>query len=228
MLNIFNGIFDAQSTTVSPVNFLICVVAALIIGIMYMFAYSFKAKSSSSFRMSLLLLPSVVCVVIMMVNGNVGTGIAVAGAFSLVRFRSAQGTAREICTIFMTMCSGLICGVGYLAYGVLFSAVMCTLLVTFNCISARKQKNSDERLLKITVPESLNYPDEFDTVFEQYTQQHELIRTKTTNMGSLYNLTYNIKMKPGISEKTLIDNLRIRNGNLEIMVSKKEDDSDEL
>jgi len=165
----------------------------------------------------------VVQVVIMLVNGNLGAGVAVAGAFSLVRFRSAQGTAKEIAAIFTAMCSGLIAGVGFLAYSVLFSVIMCGLLVLWNYLSAGKEARDRTRVLQMTVPEDLNYPHAFDDIFSDCTDACRLIRVKTTGMGSLFRLTYDVKLKAGADEKDMIDRLRERNGNLEILLTLQRD-----
>lgn len=229
MFNLFDNIFLGESqSTIDAWKFLLCIGVSIAMGLIYMAAYSHKSKSTGSFRMTLALLPAVVCVVIMMVNGNIGVGVAIAGAFSLVRFRSAQGTAREICVIFMTMCSGLIAGVGYLAYAVLFTLIMAAGLIIYNNIASARESGSRERVLKLTVPEDLDYSGAFDVVFDTFTESHSLVHVKTANMGSLFKLTYDIKFKESANEKEFIDKLRVRNGNLEISVSKKEENENEL
>lgn len=228
MLDLFGSIFSAETgETVLVRSFLLCVGAALVTGLMYFGAYSFKNRASGSFRTALIMLPAVVSVVIMMVNGNIGVGVATAGAFSLVRFRSAQGSAKEISMIFMAMCSGLISGVGYIAYAVLFTVIMCAIVMVCNYASAHKKKNDRTRTLKMTVPEDLDYSGAFDGIFGSYTDSCEAVSVKTTNMGSLFKLTYRVTMKAGASEKEFIDSLRVRNGNLEISLLKEEE-KDEL
>ena len=164
----------------------------------------------------------------MMVNGSIGIGVAVAGAFSLVRFRSAPGNAKEISVIFMAMCSGLIAGVGYFAYAVLFSLLMGGLLILLNVLGDREREADRTRVLKMTVPEDLDYTGAFDGVFGIYTERCELTAAKTSNMGSLYRLTYRVRLKNGVSEKQLIDDLRVRNGNLEIMLLRAEENDRDL
>lgn len=224
MTDIFNSIFSgaAEESSVLVRSFFMCVGVALITGLMYFGAYSFKNSASGSFRTALLLLPAVVAVVIMMVNGNIGVAVATTGAFSLVRFRSAQGNAKEISMIFMAMCSGLISGVGYAAYALIFTAVMCVIVMICHCLSAAKRKGDRARVLKITIPEDLDYTGAFDGIFDTYTDAHEPIAVKTSNMGSLFKLTYRIRMKSGASEKEFIDSLRVKNGNLEILLLKEE------
>lgn len=229
MPDLFNSVFaDATQSTLSVGLFLCCILVALACGVIYLAAFSFRERGSRSMRLSLTLLPAAVCVVIMMVNGNIGIGVAVTGAFSLVRFRSAPGNAKEISVIFMAMCSGLIVGVGYFAYAILFSLLMGGLLILLTVLGARERANDRERVLKLTVPEDLDYTGAFDDVFGLYTSRQELMSAKTSNMGSLYKLTYRVSLKDGISEKQFIDDLRVRNGNLEIMLLRAEENEREL
>lgn len=230
MTNIFTGIFDTSTQAViSPENFILCVGAALVIGIFLSFIYTIKNKYTKSFLITLTVLPAVVCVVIMMVNGNVGAGVAVAGAFGLVRFRSAPGTAKEIATIFLAMGAGMITGMGYLAYAFLFSVIMGLILLICNVSGFGENKNGiKEKILKITIPEDLDYSDLFDDLMEEYTEKYEVASVRTTNMGSMFKLTYNITLKDITKEKKFIDELRCRNGNLEISISKQEVSSYEL
>ena len=161
--------------------------------------------------------------VIMLVNGNVGTGDAVAGAFSLVRFRSVPGTAKEICTLFLAMGAGLICGMGYLGFAVLFTLSMCLMFILYNRFDFGTKKNTQRyKTLTVTIPEDLDYSAIFDDIFEEYAAAFELTRVKTTNMGSLFKVTYSITLKDATKEKEMLDKIRTRNGNLEITVSKQE------
>ncbi len=225
MLNtIFQGIFDTQTTNVISVSdFLLCIAVSLALGLVLAAVYTYKTRYTKSFLTTLALLPAIVCVVILMVNGNVGTGVAVAGTFSLVRFRSVPGTAKEIGAIFLAMCAGLIAGMGYLGYAVLFTVVLCAILFLYNLLDFGSRKNGERyKVLHITIPENLDYTGAFDEVLDKYTASHELVQVKTTNMGSLFRLTYNLVLKSPEEEKELIDKLRCRNGNLEISVSCKE------
>lgn len=197
------------------------------IGCFLSMVYTYKNKPSKSFLLTLGLLPAIVCVVIMMVNGNIGAGVAVAGAFSLVRFRSAPGTAREIVAIFLAMGTGLICGMGYLGYAVLFAGILGIIILVFN-LSCDSILGSEEKLLRITVPEDLDYAHEFDDVLSQYTENYHLNAVKTTNMGSLFKLTYSVTLKNEASTKRMIDDLRIRNGNLEISLCDQQTTPSEL
>ncbi len=228
MSTLFQGIFDTATTTVISVpNFLLCVFVALIIGGFLAAVYTYKAKYTKSFVLTLAMLPAIVCVVIMMVNGNVGAGVAVAGAFSLVRFRSVPGTAKEIGTIFLAMGAGLICGMGYLAYATLFSVILGAVMFVFTSIM-KDDNGENTKVLNITIPESLNYSEVFDDVLNTYTDSYSLNSVKTTNMGSLFKLQYVVELKDVKNEKAFLDELRTRNGNLEISMMKKEDTLNEL
>ncbi len=225
MLNIiFGGIFDSQPTSVIAISdFLICLAVSLLIGLLLAVIYTYRNRYSKGFLVTLATLPPVVCVVIMMVNGNIGTGVAVAGTFSLVRFRSAPGTAKEIGAIFLAMCTGLIAGMGYLGYAVLFAVILGGVMLLYNKFDFGACKNRQKyKVLYITIPEDLDYTGVFDQVLEEYTISHELMQVKTTNMGSLFKLTYHMVLKSSEEEKELIDKLRCRNGNLEISVSHQE------
>lgn len=223
MTSVFNGLFDTAATTVISVgNFLLCIGVSLVIGMMLALAYTIKARYTKSFVVTLALLPAVVCVVIMMVNGNVGAGVAVAGAFSLVRFRSVPGTAKEIGMLFLAMGAGLIAGMGYLGFAVLFALVMSTVYAVYTHLELGAHRNvSLYKTVRITVPEDLDYTDVFEDVFASYTDSVELTAVKTTNMGSLFRLTYDVVLKDAAKEKEMLDKLRCRNGNLEITVSKQ-------
>ena len=222
--NLFRGLFDTEPASVISVsNFVLCIGCALLIGILMAAVYMYRTRYTKSFVMTLALLPAVVCVVIMMVNGNVGAGVAVAGAFSLVRFRSVPGTAREIVAIFLAMGAGLIAGMGYLAYALLFAVVLSAFSLIYSRLDFGTRKNAERyKTLHITIPEDLDYTGVFDELLKEYTSSCELVQTKTTNMGSLFRLTYQLTLKDAAREKELIDKLRCRNGNLEITVSSQE------
>lgn len=231
MLNtVFKGIFDSEAASVISISeFLLCLAVSLLVGLLLAGTYTIRNRYTKSFLTTLAMLPAVVCVVIMMVNGNIGTGVAVAGTFSLVRFRSAPGTAKEISAIFLAMCTGLIAGMGYLGYAVLFALILSGVTVIYNCLDFDSRKNEEKyKVLHITIPEDLDYTGIFDEVLAEYTQSHELQQVKTVNLGSLFKLTYNIVLRNSEAEKELIDKLRCRNGNLEISVSRRETVSYEL
>lgn len=221
MPNIFSSILSS-STTLEVWKFAVLLAAGLVLGAAYAASACPGLRlRSESMATALLFLPAAVCVTIMAVNGNIGVGVAVAGAFSLVRFRSAAGTARDISVIFMAMCTGLLLGTGYIAYAALFTAVMCACLIVIFRISAHRTSGTSERVLKITVPEDLDYTDLFDMVFSDFTEKNELRTAKTADMGSLYKLTYLVTLRPGARERDFIDALRTLNGNLEISLARE-------
>ncbi len=227
---LFKGLFDTDMTHVISVgDFLMCMGAALVAGLILALGYMYRARYTRSFVVTLALLPAVVCVVIMMVNGNIGAGVAVAGAFSLVRFRSVPGTAKEISMLFVAMGTGLVAGMGYLGYALLFAVIMCLIGLVYSHVDlGAKKVSAIYKTLNVTIPEDLNYSEVFDSVFQAYTKSCELVRVKTTNMGSLFRLTYDITLKDPTMEKEMIDALRCRNGNLEISVSRQDTTVTEL
>lgn len=226
----FKGIFDAEGVAVVGIGeFMMCVGCALLAGLIIALMYMFKTKYTKSFVATLALLPAVVCVVIMMVNGNVGTGVAVAGAFSLVRFRSVPGSAKEICSLFLAMGTGLVAGMGYLAFAILFAVVIGFMQMVYSCVDfGYGKRNGRYKTIRITIPEDLDYSEVFDEIFKEFTSSYELTQVKTTNMGSMFKLTYDVVLKNMEKEKEFIDALRVRNGNLEITLSKQENIMTEL
>ena len=220
----FQGIFDTHYVSVIELSdFLLCLGVALVIGLMLAGFSMYRSRYTKSFVVTLALLPAVVCVVIMMVNGNVGAGVAVAGAFSLVRFRSVPGTAREIGMLFLAMGAGLVAGMGYLGYAVLFTLILGGANMLYSLLNLGSSKGSNcDKVLGVTIPEDLNYSQVFDDIFEEFTQSSQLVKVKTTNMGSLYRLTYHITLKDAGKEKEMLDAIRCRNGNLEVSLSCQE------
>ena len=215
-MDIFNSVLSNQSTaSFTEGLFFLCLGASIAFGLIIAFVYSFRNSASKSFVMTLTLLPAIVQVVIMLVNGSIGAGIAVMGAFNLVRFRSVPGSAKEICSIFLAMAVGLATGMGYLLLAGILVVVICTIQLIFSFIKIG-DKTSVKKELRITIPESLDYTGVFDELFEQYTKSNELVEVKTANMGSLYKLRYIVILKDQSQEKQFIDDLRCRNGNLEI------------
>jgi hypothetical protein len=217
MLNLFNSIIP--STGITPLVFIILVLVSLVLGGIMALIHTYRNDYTKSFVMTLAILPAVICVVILMVNGNIGAGVAVAGTFSLVRFRSAPGTAREIGAIFAVMGMGLIMGMGYIGYAALFTCLIGLAILMYSRFSADGKK-STRKILKITIPENLNYSDVFDKFLEKYTKSYKLKQVKTSNMGSLYKLSYEIVLTDPSIEKEFIDQLRTRNGNLEISLAE--------
>lgn len=198
-------------------SFLICLGCAFLCGLITAVASAVRSGATKSFLISLVLLPMIVYTVITMVNGNIGTGVAVMGAFSLVRFRSVPGKARDIAAIFLTMTSGIACASGYVALSLLFTVIVSAAMVVLGFIPFSEERALE---LRITIPESLQFADAFEDLFKTYTKKQKLIRVKTSNMGSLYVLIYRIELKDRKKTQEFIDHLRCRNGNLEISIAE--------
>ena len=222
MSSIFNSVLTGSF---SVGIYLLCLLFAGVCGTITALALRRESTASRSFLLSLVVLPIIVTTVILMVNGSVGTGIAVAGAFSLVRFRSAAGKARDITAIFLVMTAGLACAAGYIAAALLFTVIASALMALLSRVPMRCERFME---LHVTVPESLHFADAFDDLFGQYTKTWKLIKAKTTNMGSLYKLDYKIEMKEPGAMQEFLDALRCRNGNLEIALLNANEGGDEL
>ena len=220
---LFTGLFDTEfASIISVPDFLLCIGASLVIGLIMAAAYVFKTRHTKSFVITLALLPAVVCVVIMMVNGNIGAGVAVAGAFSLVRFRSVPGNAKEIVALFLAMSAGLITGMGYIGFAFLFTIILCAVLMLYSTFDfSTKRQSALYKTVRITLPESLDYTEKFDVIFEKYTNSYELVSVKTTNLGTLFHLTYDVTLRAPALEREFIEEFRHLNESLEISVSKQ-------
>lgn len=213
---------------ITAAGFAICTAASVILGLGLALVYMFRNKRySSGFVVTLAMLPVMVQMVIAMVNGNIGVGVAVAGAFSLVRFRSAAGSAREIGAVFACMAIGLATGMGYVGVAAIFTVIVVLLLMLYTAVHFGETR-VDEKTLKLTIPESLDYTGVFDDLLEKYTSAHRLEKVRTTGMGSLYQLTYRITLRNPAAEKEFIDLLRCRNGNLDISLGRLDNDREEL
>lgn len=217
MEHLFGSIFnDSLDTTVA---FIIMVAVALVVGILDSFIISFRMRSNKRFYIANSIIPAIVSLIIALVNSNLGVGLAVAGAFGLVRFRSAQGNSEEIAAIFISSAIGLAFGTGYLAYGVIAGLGLSLAFVGFSFLPIFQHKSQDyEKLVKITVPEDLNYDEAFEEIFTHYLKEVELLKVKTSDMGSLYRLEYRAKFKNTGDLKTFIDEVRERNANLDVAV----------
>ena len=203
----------------SVTQFVLCVGTAIALGVLASMVFCVKKQQTNSLAVSIALLPAVVTVVIMMVNGNIGAGLAVAGTFALIRFRSAPGSARDITGLFFAVSIGLSCGMGFIAMAALFFVIFsaAVLILTFTGFG----ENRAARQLKITIPENLDYDGLFDDILSKYASSYELVRVRTTNMGTLFELTYTIILKEKSISKQFIDELRCRNGNLNIICSRE-------
>lgn len=206
---------------------LLCTAVSLVLGVCIAWMHMRQGACSKSFAVTLAVLPAMVQIVIMLVNGNIGAGVAVAGAFSLVRFRSVPGSAREIGSIFLAMAIGLAGGMGYLGYAVLFLLLVGATTLILSASGFGKARGG-ERELKITIPEGLDYDGIFDDLFAKYTRSAELERVRTTNLGSLYELCYRVELREEPVSKAFLDELRCRNGNLNIACGRITSVRDEL
>lgn len=226
----FVGIFSTDQTSLIGIgDFLFCILCALLLGGFLAASYIYKSEYTKSFVVTLAIIPAVVGMIIMMVNGNIGTGVAVAGAFSLTRFRSVPGTAKEIGAIFIAMGTGLSIGMGYLGYATLFTIILCSVMVIYARSKFGEEKqDSNRKILRITIPEDLDYTNIFDDIFDKYTKTRKVLKVKTTNMGSMFRISYDILLNDFKKEKEMIDEIRCRNGNLEISVSNQETEREAL
>ena len=218
---------EETAATFSIGTFLACIAVSLILGVLIAGIYMFRNTYTKGFVVTLALMPAIVQMVIMLVNGNLGTGVAVMGAFSLVRFRSVPGTAKEISSIFLAMAVGLATGMGYIGIAAVFVLIMGVMNFLFTA-TPFGEKSTGQKTLRITIPESLDYTSVFDEVFQRYLKRWELQQVKTTNMGSLFKLEYQVVFNNPMEEKKLIDDLRCRNGNLEILCGRVSAGREEL
>lgn len=223
-MNIFGNIFNG---TLTIGNFTIAVLASAILAVILAFAYMIKNTYTKSVITALILIPVIESVVIMMVNDNLGLGLSVAGSFALIRFRSVKGNAKELAAVFAAMTLGVICGSGYIFLAAIFTLLVSAITGLLS-ISNFGQMKSSRKYLKITTPESLNYDEAFDEILKKYCTSYELKQIKTLNMGSLFRVDYDINLKDSSNIKKMIDKLRTRNGNLEILCGTPENNREEL
>jgi len=217
MEQLFNSIIE-KDITIS--NFLVIIFVGLLIGLLISLITKYKSTSTKNYFIATSILPACIAMVIMLVNGNIGAGVAVAGAFSLIRFRSATGTAREIVIIFIEMAAGLSLGMGYIGYALLFSIISVIVLFLLTKFDVFKNTSSNEMRLKIIVPEDLDYQKEFNKIFDTYLSKVELVKIKTTLMGSMFQLSYDVELKDLNNQKQMIDEIRCKNSNLEVLLEK--------
>lgn len=218
-MSLFNSLLVESSASFTLGNFLICTLVSLILGGIIATSYMKMNQYNKGFVITLFVLPVIVQMVILLVSGSVGTGVAALGAFSLVRFRSIPGTAKEISSIFLAMAVGLATGTGYIGIAILFTLIVCATLLILNLSSFGDQVQTS-RYLRITIPENLDYTSVFDDIWAEFLTKYEILSVKTVDMGSLFRIEYQVVLKENSNEKELIDALRTRNGNLEISCSR--------
>lgn len=214
----FNSIFDSTTTGLSITTGLICAGVALALGVVIAITHMKTSQTTKGFLVTLATLPLLVMAVMIMINGNLGTSIAILGAFSLIRFRSIQGRAKDLLSVFFAMMVGLACGMGHVLFAVVIT-IISVIAIAFFTYTHFLEPNKKQRVLKIMVPEDLDYEEVFDEIFAKYTSRVDLVQMKTMNMGSLYKLTYDITMKNGVKEKEFLDEIRIKNCNLKVLLS---------
>ena len=224
MENILSSIFTGSLTLG---QFLLAVGASMILGFILSLVFMFRNTYTKSFICALVLIPAIETVVIMLVNDNLGVGLTVAGSFALIRFRSVKGNAKELTAVFLAMTIGIICGTGYVTIALIFTLLLCLVMFLLTVTGFGKISEND-RYLKITIPESLNYDEVFEPVLEKYCSSWELESIKTLTLGSLFRIEYKVRLKDAAKTKKMIDEIRTRNGNLEIMCGKPAVNRDEL
>ena len=224
MENILSSIFTGSLTLG---QFLLAVGASMILGFILALVFMFRNTYTKSFISALVLIPAIETVVIMLVNDNLGVGLSVAGSFALIRFRSVKGNAKELTAVFLAMTIGIICGTGYVTIAAIFTALLCLVMFLLTVTGFGKISEND-RYLKITIPESLNYDEVFESVLNKYCSNWELESIKTLTLGSLFRIEYKVTLNDASKTKKMIDEIRTKNGNLEIMCSKPATNRDEL
>lgn len=223
--NMFSSILS--NGTFTSTQFAVVTLTSLVCGFIIAAGYSVRNKCSRSFAITLIMLPAIVELVIILVNGNIGAGVAVAGAFSLVRFRSAPGKGQEITSIFLAMAVGLATGMGYIGVAAFFTIIISVINVILN-MTGFASAGESQRILKISVPENLDFEGKFEDIFEKYLSSYTYEEVKTSNMGSLYKITLSVALKAGVSTKAMIDEIRTRNGNLDISLGRQIENTDSL
>lgn len=214
----FNSIFDSSATSLDIKSILICSGVAILLGLVIAFTHLKTSKTTKNFLITLTILPLLVEVVMLMVNGSLGTSIAILGAFSLIRFRSIAGNSKEISSVFFAMAVGLALGMGHILFAAVITAVTIAVIIILSKTNIFNL-SAQPQTLEITIPEDLDYTTVFDDIFDKYTHRAELIKSKTTNMGSLYQLTYEVDLKSSSNEKEFIDAIRVKNSNLKVLLS---------
>ena len=214
---LFNDVFTG--TTINPASMFGAIGVGLVLGLILAKVYQYKTIYSKSFMMTLVMLPTLIAIVIFLVNGSLGAGVAVMGAFGLIRFRSAPGGAKELLAIFLAMTIGIAVGMGYLVFASVFTIIMSVVMLLLETVNFGQMKHS-MRQVTVVIPESLDYETVFDDIFQKATNYVELANVKTSDMGSLFKIKYIVQLNGTMTEKELMDALRTRNGNLEIAISR--------
>ena len=221
----FNTIFDSTATGMKVETMLLLALVGIILGAIIAMTHKWTTRCSKDFLITIATLPILVAVVMIMINGSLGTSIAILGAFSLVRFRSLPGSSKELLSVFFAMAIGLALGMGHLLFAGVFTVIVCLLELLYAKISLF-DGGKTEQILKITVPEDLDYTEAFNEEFKKYTTSHRLLKTKTVNMGSLYKVAYYVTLKENVKEKDFLDAIRVKNCNLQVLLSTGDDEKE--
>ncbi len=216
---LFNSIFDNTTAGLEITTALICAGVALVLGIALAITHAKTTQTTKGMMITLALLPLLVMAVMIMINGNLGTSIAILGAFSLIRFRSIAGRAKDLLSIFASMMIGLALGMGHVLFATVVMIIYIIAIVLFS-YTHLLEPDARERVLKIVIPEDLDYEDVFDEIFKKYTSRYRLVKMKTMNMGSLYKLTYEVRLRHNTKEKDFLDAIRVKNMNLKVLLSE--------
>ena len=217
------NIINNQASTIDLSSFVISMIISLILGLLIALTHKYTSKYTKGYLTTISVLPFLVFIIIVLVNGNLGTGVAIMGAFSLIRFRSIPGSAKEIATVFFAMVVGLTLGTGYAFLAIIVTVIGCLFLIVYNALNIFDAKSSN-RSLRIVVPEDLDYTEMFNDIFKKYTKEANLCKVKMIDMGSMFELKYDITLKDNFEEKKFIDELRVRNGNLNVILAKNSDE----
>ncbi len=220
-----DSIFSNITSTVDITQILLCILTSILLGVLIALTHKYTSKYNKNFLITLATLPLLISTIIIMVNGNLGTSVAVLGAFGFVRFRSIPGTSKEILAVLFCMTIGLVTGMGNLLFALLITIIGCLILYLYNKFTLFDE-NKYEKYLKITIPENLDYTEVFDDIFKKFTTDHTLVSVKTTNMGSMFDLKYRVTLEKEVNEKKFIDELRVKNGNLKIILTHQIEESE--
>jgi hypothetical protein len=224
--SVFSSISNAAaSTPISLTDSILTILISFILGAVISITYmktSNKGGYSQNFSLTLVIIPTVIAIIVLLIGNNIARAFSLAGAFSIIKFRSAPGDPKDIAFVLFTMAAGLACGVGAYSYAGMFTVFLCVLMYILSFINFGAKKVS-HKLLKITIPEDLDYEGVFEDIFATYTTSHELIKVKTMDLGSLFQLIFTVTTDNKKSEKEFLDALRCRNGNLNIILSMSED-----
>lgn len=218
--NIFTSTLSSTATDLTLTNAMITIVISIILGGLISLTYMYTNRSgfSQNFTLTMVLLPTIVAIIILLIGSNIARAFSLAGAFSIIRFRSAPGDPKDIAYVLFTMAAGLAVGTGYYGYAILFTIILCVMMIILNQLNFGSRKTT-QRMLKVTIPENLSYEEAFQEVFQRFGVKHELKKIRTTELGSLYELIYTVTMQSSTDQKAFLDEIRCRNGNLDLSLT---------